>query len=151
MVNTRFSVTKLLLSALAVGLFFTAIFAGFESASTNYDLTEINESSFTQYADYNEITQNYTEFTNNTLDIQADQGAFDVLGNLVSKALSPFKTAIGGIKLGKDAVTSQIQFLGEFMGLDLKIYIQYFLIALGIIIGVGILLFKIYFKSDDNI
>ena len=151
MTSSRFSVTKMLLAALAVGLFFTAMFTGFENIDVNYDLGDVNESSFTQFADYDTITGNYTSFTNDTLDIQADQGAFDVLGNLVSKALSPFKTAIGGIKLGKDSVVAQINFLGEFLGVDLGMYIQYFLIAIGIILSVGILLFKIYFKSDDGI
>ncbi len=151
MVNARFSVTKLLLAALAVGLFFTGVFAGFESVSENYDLSDVNESSFTRFANYSQLTSNYSQFTNDTLDIQADQGAFDVLGNLVSKALSPFKTAIGGIRLGKDIIVAQLQFMGEFLGIDFGIYIQYFLGAIGIIITFGILLFKVFFKIDDNL
>ena len=143
--------TKILLSTLAVTLFFSVIYSNFSIASENYDLSDVNESSFIRYGEFNKTFRNYTSFTNSSLGIQADQGAFDVLGNLVSKALSPFKTAYNGIKLGKDSVVSQLNFIGTFLGVDISVYIDYFLGALGVIMTIGLLLFKVYFKSDDGV
>lgn len=64
----------------------------------SHDVSDIDTSGLVVYGDFDQMVDNANQSSSQVYDLNAETGLFDILGDLVVKALAVIKTFISGIK-----------------------------------------------------
>lgn len=131
-------------AGLTGALVITVFVIAFAIADTNYDISDIDESTFNTYGNISEMSGYVQNATEKIDTIGTDTGLFDVVGALISASIEGIKSVFNGIKF----LTTNVGSMLSFLGIN-PVFITYITSVILVSIFL-VLLFRYINKSEDE-